>query len=643
MPGIDPVPPSALRNVVLLGHGGTGKTSLAEALLELGGAGSGRGGTFDFDPEERARGHSLALATASLPWRDHRITILDTPGGADAVGDCYAALRAADVALFVVDAAAGVQAQHDQLWEACETIGLPRVVLLNKLDRDNAAFQRNVDALRERYGKPLAPVHMPIGVGREFGGVIDLLHEIAVVKIDGKRTEVPIPDERREQAAANRALLVEAIVENDDGLLERYLEGEVPGAQELAEVFAHGIATCGFFPVLCASVDAGIGVRLLADFIVEECPPPTGTEGGPTAVYVAKTLSDPYVGRISVLRVVSGAVAADDELTCARTGQTVRLHQLLRLQGKEQSPISRAGTGEVFAVAKLEDVRTGDTLRAAGADILVEPVAMPEPQHRVRVAPSSTGDEDKLSSALGRLEEEDPALRVERDPDDGALVLRTLGPTHVDVALERLVRKFGVHVEQSPVRHVKQSGGHGQYGIASIEVRPLPRGEGFVFENRIVGGVIPGQFIPSVEKGVRAAMADGVLAGHPMVDVAVTLVDGKHHSVDSSQMAFEIAGSLALLEPVMEVSVLVPDDLLGDVLGDLSARRGRIQGTEAVGAGRTCVVAHVPEAELLSYVGELRSLTSGTGTCTMRFDHYDEVPDHLAKRLTAELAGASAG
>ena len=658
MPGIDPNAGPAVRNVVIVGHGGTGKTTLAETLLRLRG-GQERGGVFDHEPEEVERGHSLSLATAAFQWREHTVNLLDTPGTPDAIGDAYPALVAADVAVFVIDATAGVQAQHDELWQACEALNKPRLVYLNKLDKERAAFQPIVDELRARYGKPLAPVHMPIGVEREFTGVIDLLHAVAVHKIDGKRVKRPVPEERREQSERNRELLVEAIVENDDAMLEGYLEGRIPDAADLARVFARGIAACGFFPLLCGSARLDVGVKLLADFLVEECPAPQLLAEGP-ALYVAKTLSDPYVGRINILRSFGGPVAVDTHVTVARSGAEERLHHLFTLHGKVQTPVAEVPPGTICAVGKLDDVVTGDVLMA-GEPVDVARCDVPAGFHRVAVQAASSGDEDKLSTALARLAEEDPALVVERNPETHQIVLRTLGPTHVDVALARLARKFGVHVEQVPLRlsyretlrgpgrglgrHVKQSGGHGQYGICQIEVEPLERGAGFRFTDAIVGGVIPHTFIPSVEKGIRDAMAHGVLAGYPVVDVGVRLFDGKHHSVDSSQIAFETAGALAfraaaeqagvtLLEPILAVEVTVPDDLTGAVMGDLSSRRGRILGTDqAPNPGHTVVRATVPEAEMLSYTGELRSLTSGSGTVAVSYSHHDEVPEQVSRTL----------
>jgi elongation factor G len=659
------IPTAKIRNVVLLGHGGTGKTALAEAMLAAAGASDGRGGILDFEPEERDRGHSLSLATASLLWQGHKINLLDAPGSPEAIGDAYPALHAADLAVFVVDASVGVQPQHDQLWAACADLNLPRCVFLNKLDRENAAYQPCVDVLRERYGDRIAPVQVPIGAGQSVDGVIDLLHL------------GDVPNEYRDQAEQDREALVEAIVELDDGLLERYLEGEAPSDAELVASCKQRIATCEFFPVLCGSATLGVGVASLADFIVEQCPPPADRAAaggipvqGPLAIYVAKTLSDPYVGRINLLRVLLGQLAQDESATVSRTGNSVRLHQLFTLCGKDQTPVTEICAGDLVAVAKLDDVVTGDVLLAKDAAVKLDPIAPPEPFHRVAIAAASSKDEDKLSTSLARLAEEDPALRVERDPDTSQVVLRTYGPGHVDVAIARLQRKFGVSVHQVPLRlnyretlkgagkaigrHVKQSGGHGQYGIAHIEVEPLPRGGGFEFENHIVGGVIPSQYIPSVEKGIREAMAQGVLAGYPVVDVKVRLVDGKHHPVDSSQVAFEVAGSLAfrnaaeqagmtLLEPVMEIAVTVPDELTGDVMGDVTSRRGRIQGTEPAGLGRTTVRAIVPEAELLSYTAELRSLSSGAGTVTMRYDHHEECPDHVAKKVIAAAQEARAG
>lgn len=670
------VPTERIRNVVVLGHTGTGKSTLVEAMLACATEVPRRAldegcAIVDAEPEERERGHSLSLAAVTFLHHDHRITLLDAPGGAEAVGDAYPALAAADAALFVVDAAVGLQPQHDELWRECAARDIPRLVFLNKLDQERATYQAVVDELRDRYGKPLAPVHMPLGIHDEFDGVIDLLHEQAVEVHDGVRVVEPIPESRREQAARNRELLVEAVVENDDDLLEAYLEGEVPDAGAIAEVFAHGIAECGFFPVLCGSATLGIGVALLLDFLIEECPSPADNAlhpatAGETVALVFKTTSDQYVGRVNLLKVLRGELRADDVLTVGRTGESQRLHQLFRLNGTDQRAVAAVAPGDIVAVAKLDDVVTGDLLGADGV-LDVEVPEAPEGYHRVVLTPVSTGDDDKLSTALQRMVEEDPSIRRSRHLDTGELITSFLGPTHAAVTIERLARKLGVHVTDAPApvafretirgkghgigKHVKQSGGHGQFAVAHLDVAPLGRGDGLHFEDHIVGGAIPHTFIPSVEKGVQRAMENGPLGGYPVVDVEVRLVDGKHHAVDSSDQAFQMAGILAfrealadtemvLLEPIDELDISVPESLTGTVMSDLSSRRGRILGTDAVGAGLTLIHAQVPEVEMTTFAAEFRALTSGRGELALRYSHHDEVPGSLAARLL-ERTGAS--
>jgi elongation factor G len=661
------VPTERIRNVLVLGHTGTGKSSLVEALLALAGhAAHGQGcPTVDHEPEERDRGHSLSMALASFRYDGYKINLLDAPGGAEVLGDAYPALLAADTALFVVDATVGVQPQHEELWRACEQRGIPRVVFLNKLDLERAHYQGTIDDLRARYGKPLAPVHMPLGIHDEFDGVIDLLHMDAVEVHDGQRIHEPIPEQRRAQAETNREALIEAVVENDDDLLERYLEGEVPTLEEVAELFAHGVAENGFFPVLCGSATKGIGIDLLLQFLVEECPSPAEAahplpHDGPTVAYVAKTFSDQYVGRINLLRILSGELHTDDQLVVERTGNTQRLHQLFSLRGREQLPVEGAAAGDLVAVAKLDDVETGDVLTADGAEVDLDVPTMPEGFHRVVLHPVSVADDDKLSTAVQRIRSEDPSILLELDPEAHTRILTFQGPGHVDITVDRLTRKHGVRVEVEPApiayresirssatglgRHVKQSGGHGQFGVAHLEIRPLPRGEGFAFEDAIVGGAIPGQYVSSVEKGVLEAMREGPLGGHPVVDVAVKLFDGKFHSVDSSDAAFQMAGILAfraavaeadpvLLEPIVALELTIPDDLTGSIMSDLAGRRGRILGTEAAGPGRARVDAQVPEVELLDFAADFRALTSGRGEVARRYDHHEEVPDDVARRL----------
>jgi elongation factor G len=664
------IPTERVRNVLVVGHTGAGSSTVVEGLLAdaTGRLAHGEGcPTVDHEPEERARGHSLSLAAVACELDGVQLNLLDAPGGVEVAGDLYPALPAADTVVLVVDATVGLQPQHEAVWRLCEERDVPRVVFLNKLDLERARYQACVDELRERYGKPVAPVHMPLGIHDAFDGVIDLLHGIAVEEHDGQRVEREIPASRRDQAGRNRESLVEAVVENDDDLLERYLEGEEPSVQQLAELFAHGVAECGFFPVLCGSAAKDIGIDLLAHFLVEETPSPAEAphpvpHDAPTTLYVAKTFTDQYVGRINLLRVLSGELAADDVLTVRRTGADQRLHQLFRLRGREQLPVDRVAAGDLVAVAKLDDVRTGDVLVADGVEVDLDVPEAPEGLHRVVVEAAALADDDKLSIALHRIVEEDPAVEVHVDGATGKRVVAFQGPVHAEVTVARLARKHGVEVVLAPApvayretiratstgvgKHVKQTGGHGQFGIAHIELAPLERGEGFRFTDRTVGGVIPGSLVPSVEKGVREAMGAGPIGGHPVVDVAVTLMDGKHHPVDSSDAAFRMAGILAfrdaiagaspvLLEPVAEVQVVVPDELTGTVMSDLSGRRGRILGADAAGAGRTRVQAHVPEAELATIASDLRAVTSGRASVTVAYDHHDEVPDDVARRLTA--------
>ncbi len=667
-----PVPTEKVRNVLVLGHNGTGKSTLVEQMLRVAGhSAHGEGNpTVDHEPEERERGSSLSLAAVTFEFEGHKFNVLDAPGGAEVLGDTYPALLAADLALFVVDAAVGVQPQHEELWRVCEQRSIPRVVFLNKLDLERARYQDVLDDLRERYGTPLAPATIPLQLQPHFNGLIDVLHNEAIeIHEDGTRERYPVPEDRRVATDRNRVRLIEAIVENDDELLMRYLDGDTPELEELIPIYAHGIAECGFFPVLVGAAEQCIGVRLLLQFIVEECPSPAEAphelpHDGPTVAYVAKTFSDQYVGRINLLRVLSGAIKPGDTLTVHRTGDSQRLQQVFALRGREQLPSDGANAGDLIAVAKLDDVATGDLLVASGAGVDLEVPTAPEGFHRVVLHPATSGDDDKLSTALQRIVQEDPAIGVHLDQERGLRVLSFAGPTHTDVTVSRLKSRYGVNVEVEPApiayletvrrpaeglgKHVKQSGGHGQYGVAAIELRPLPRGGDFEFEDAIVGGVIPHNYIPSVEKGIREAMRKGPLSGNRVVDVAVKLVDGKHHSVDSSDAAFQMAGILAfrdavakaqpvLLEPIAEVQVFVPDELTGAIMSDLSGRRGRILGTNAAGPGRSRIDAHVPESELTTFVAEIRAITSGRGEVSMRYDHHDEVPDQIAKRLLAAL------
>ena len=682
-------PPARIRNVALVGHGGSGKTTLAEALLHHAGAipRAGRvedGNTVcDTDPEEVKRGLSLSLALAAFEYRPagsnetFKINLLDTPGYADFVGDVHAALRVADLAVFVVSAVEGVEVQTEVVWRLAAELGVPRMVFVNKLDRERASFDRTLDQLRETFGAGVAPLELPIGEEAAFEGIADLLTDTAWCYEGGVARQAEIPDEMEAQEHAVHDSLVEGIVVGDDALLERYLEGDVPSFAELEGVLAKGVAAASVFPVVCGSATGEIGIDRLAQFVCEigpsplDRPPVEVAAGGSTVevvadpaadplVYVFKSVADPYVGRISLFRVLSGTVKPDVHLVNPRTGADERLHSLFTLRGQEHVEVAELAAGDLGAVAKLSSTATGDTLAPRGTPVTVPAATPPAPVLSVAIKPRSASDDDKLATALHRLLEEDGALRVTRDDETHQTLLSGMGDTHLAVSIERLARKFGVAVDTEEVRvpyretvtapaeaegrYKKQSGGHGQFGVAHLRIEPLDRGAGFEFVDSIVGGAIPRQFIPAVEKGVEEAMSSGGVYGYPVVDVRVTCDDGKYHSVDSSEMSFKMAGSLGfkeaiakaapvLLEPVSLVEVTVPDGFEGQVMGDLNARRGRVQGTESLGDGRQVVTAMVPTSELLRYATDLRSITGGRGTFTARHASYDVVPNHLVDRL----------
>jgi elongation factor G len=682
---VEPVPTEKIRNVVLVGHGGTGKTSLAEALLleagAVGRAGRVEDGTTvcDFDPEEQARGISLSLALAPFDWKGHRVNLIDTPGYADFETEVRAALQVADLAVFVVSAVEGVEVQHERLWRAAAERGLPRMIFVNKLDRERASFDRTLDQLRDRFGAGVAPLELPIGEEASFRGVADLLTDRAYLYTDGVGHVDDIPDDMEAREHAVHDALVEGIVVGDDDLLERYLDGEVPSFEVLEHTLAIGVDDATVFPVVCGSATARVAIDRLADFICEIGPspvdrPPTEVQAGDTTTdvapdaagrplaYVFKTLADPYVGQLSLLKVLSGTIHHDEHLVNSRSGTDERLHTLFALRGREHLDVKEVPAGDFVAVAKLSGTRTGDTLAPKGTPVTVAPLPPPEPALGVAVVARTQADDDKLATALHRIVDEDPALVVERDDETHQTVLRGMGETHLQITLERLSRKFGVAVDTEDVRvayretitapadaegrYKKQSGGHGQFGVASIHIEPLGRGDGFEFVDAIVGGAIPRQYIPAVEKGIEEAMADGGVHGFPVVDIQVTCTDGKHHPVDSSEMSFKMAGRLAfreamakaspvVLEPVSRLEVTVPVELQGDVMGDLNARRARVQGTElADEVGEQTVVALVPTAELRRYAVDLRSKTAGRGWFRARHDHYDVLPAHLVDQVT---------
>ncbi len=679
-------PPEKIRNVALVGHSGSGKTTLAEALLFRAGTidrlGRVEDGTTvtDFDPEEHAKGMSLSLAMAPFEWRGHKINLIDVPGYADFVGDVHSALRVADLAIFVVDAVEGVQVQTEYAWQVAKEHDVPRMIFINKLDKERASFDRTLEQLRDRFGAGIAPIELPVGEGPAFHGVADLFRDKAYIYDSGAAEEAPIPEEMAEREHEVHDNLVEGIVVADDELLERYLEGDVPSVEELEHAMAAGIAEAKVFPVVCGSATGPIAVDRLADFIVElgpsplDRPPVLATAGDQTVeiapdpagqplAFVFKTLADPYVGQISLLKVRSGTLKPEMTLTNTRSGADERFAKIATMFGKETELVDAAPAGDIVAVAKLNDTRTGDTLAPKNQPVKLPPVERPEPVLAVALKARTQADEDKLANALRRILEEDPALALERNDETHQTLLRGMGDTHLTITLEKLARKFGVNVDTEPVKvpyresitrraeaegkYKKQTGGHGQFGVAQIIVEPLPRGAGFEFVDEIKGGAIPRQFIPAVEKGIAETMADGGVNGFPVVDVRVRLIDGKYHSVDSSEMSFKMAGRLGfkaamekagpiVLEPVSKIEVVVPADYQGDVMGDLSSRRGQVQGTEAVPGGRQKITALVPTAEIMSYAIDLRSITQGWGRFTETFDHYQELPSHLAAKVAAD-------
>ena len=662
-----------IRNVCLVGHRGSGKTTIGEMMVGLA---SGRSGpvahALDYAEEEVERGMTLGMSIATLEWKGRQVNVLDTPGDGGFVGDAFVAQRAADCAVLVVHAQDPVQVVTERVWRRGEKEDIPHFIVVNHLDRERADFGTVIEQLRERFGQSVVPLNLPIGAEDDLKGVYGLLSGIAFV--DGEQI-AEVPEGMEEEVDAAKVQLFEAIAESDDTLLEKYLEGEEFSTEEALEGIRKGIADGLIIPVLAASAERGIGVNRLLDVIAGSAPSPadrsrwvtedgeetTCDPDGPFAAYVFKTYIDPYAGRLSVMRVVSGRCRSDEALTNPRTGANERLGGISHLLGKERTQVDEAVAGDIVAVAKLKDTATFDTLSKPDHPMVFEPVELPEPTASFSVGAKTRGEEEKVFEAIRRVTDEDPSLKLERLEETGEDILAGLAQMQVELALERINRRYGVEVEtrapkvpfketisgsgQAQGRYKKQTGGRGQFGDARIEVSPQPRGVGFKFENAVVGGSIPRQFIPAVEKGVLEAMREGAIAGYPVVDVKVRLYDGAFHSVDSSEMAFKVAGSMAfksavekaspvLLEPFVKVEVLVPADLVGEVMGDLSGRRGRPMGIEQRGE-RQVVEAEVPQAEMLTYARDLRSITGGRSNFHVEFSHYEEVPPNLAERVLA--------
>ena len=671
--------PGQIRNVVLIGHGGTGKTTLTESLLHLAGVIPRKGrvedGTTvsDFEPEEVKRHISVSMAIAPLTWGEYKVNLIDTPGFVDFIGEVELALDVADLAVVLVSAVEGVEVQTEAVWRLAAERGVPRVVFVNKLDRERADFSRTLDGLRETFGTGIAPLALPIGAETEFRGLIDLLADRAISYDGGKASTGPVPADMVALEGRVRDNLIEGIVIADDALMERYLEGDIPSPAELSGALAVGVSDGAVQPVLCGSALTGVGLDRLLDLVCA-IPPrrQVKARAGDQSIEVAddasaqplarvfKTIVDPFVGRISLLQIVSGTLRPDVVLVNSRTRSDERLHVLEAMRGKEAAPVSEAVAGDIVAIPKLAETRTGDTLAPKSSPVTVEFGPVTRPAFSIAVKPRTTGDEDRMMTGLHRLKEEDSSFEVHRDDETHQTVLSGMGETHLQVICERLHRKFSVDLETEDLRipyreaisrpadaegrHKKQSGGHGQFGVVHLRVEPLERGSGFEFVDKVVGGAIPRQFIPAVEKGVRRAMNQGGIYGYPVVDTRVTCDDGKFHTVDSSEASFEMAGALGfalafeqagpvVLEPIDRVEVYCPARFQGDVLGDLNSRRGRVLSSASDAEGAQTIVALCPASELGRYAAELRQLTGGRGRFSVTFDHYAELPSHLAEKF----------
>jgi elongation factor G len=673
MPAVEP---GKIRNVAVVGHRGTGKTSLVEAMLFQAGATNRLGvveqGTTisDWDEDEQQREMSISDSLTHLEWQGRKINLIDTPGEPSFQGDAIAALHVVEGALVTVSGVMGVEVQTARNWQRAEDLRLARVVFVNMLDRERADFFRTLEQLRAQLGTQCVAIHLPIGVEHELTGIVDLLHMTAYTSPDGDKEGSPgaIPAEMADEVEQHRTQLLDSVVETDEALMERYLDGQELSPEEVASALKAAVTRGELFPVACGVATKNLGTTAVLDLLVEGVPSPA-KKGAPieiedaaTAAFVFKTVADPFAGRINIFRVLKGSISSDATLANARTHDKERVGALLSLQGKEHESADEFGEGDIGAVAKLKDVMTGDLLLDSDQKIELPSLDFPEPVMSFAITPKAKGDEEKVATSLRRLSEEDPTLQLRRDPQTGEQLLSGMTQMHVEVAVDRLKRRFGVEVDLNPPRvpyletirkeskghgrYKKQTGGRGQFGDCHIVLEPLEGHTGYEFEDKIVGGVIPQSFRPAVDKGIQEAMQQGELAGAPVQGVRVRLVDGSYHTVDSSEMAFKIAGSMAfkqayeaanpvLLEPIMDVDVTVPDDTVGAVNGDLNSRRGRLQGMEPSG-GMTRIKAEVPMAEMLTYGQALTSMTGGRGDYHMQFLRYDEVPTHVAQKLIEE-------
>ena len=678
---------ASIRNVAVVGHGGSGKTQLISALLftsgmvnRLGKVDEGNTVT-DYDEEEIARKHTLAASLAYAEWNKTKINLIDTPGFGNFFSDARAAMRVADGAILVVDAVAGVEVQTEKAWNAAEDLELPRLIALNRLDRERASLERSLESLRQSCGRSVIPIQLPIGEEKNFKGVVDLVALKAYTFASdgsGKITEGAVPAEMNDAVTAAREALVEMVAEADEQLMEKFFDAGTLTQDELVAGLRQAVARSKIFPLLCTSGTDNIGIQPLLDALVAYVPSPVdrpfkatngagaaiegkADEKAPYGAFVWKTVADQFAGRITMFRVYQGSLKSDTTVQNATQGISERLGHLVQMQGKTQTSVPEIKAGDIGAVAKLKDTRTSDTIADKAANLRFAPLTFPEAVLSYAIEPKSRGDEDKISTSMHRLEEEDPSIKYGRDPQTHELLLAGQGQLHIEVTVAKLKRRFGVEVLLKPPRipyretitakadahgrHKKQTGGHGQFGDCKIRMEPLPRGSEFEFVDEIFGGSIPRQFIPAVEKGIQESRQRGYLAGYPVVDFRVVLVDGQYHDVDSNELSFKTAGWLAfkdgmskarptLLEPIMNVEVYAPSDYAGDLMGDLNGRRGRIGGMEPRGQ-MTAIKAQVPMAEMLTYEQHLTSVTGGRGSYHMEFSHYDEVPQHQQQKIIA--------
>jgi elongation factor G len=686
---------ASIRNVALVGHTGSGKTQLTSAILSDAGMVNRFGkvdeGTTvtDFDEEEIARKHTLSAGLAYVEWNKQKLNLIDTPGMGNFLAESRASLRVVDAALAVVDAVGGVMVQTEKIWETADEFGLPRLVVLNRLDRERASLERSLASLRLSCNRAVIPIQLPIGEEKRFRGVVDLISKKAFIfqtDESGTFSEGAVPADLTTAVDAAREALIEMVAENDEKLMEKFFEAGTLTDDELISGLRGATLAGKLFPVVCTSALLNIGVPQLLDAIVAYLPSPAdrpftaidksgaeisrpADEKSAAAAFVWKTIADPFAGRISLFRVVSGVLKADSTVHNKTKDVPERLGHLMLLQGKTQANVPEIKAGDLGAVAKLKDTLTNDVIGDKADAVTFPPIRFPEPVLSYAIEPKSRGDEDKISTSMHRLEEEDPSIRYSRDPQTKELLLSGQGQLHIEVTVAKLKRRFGVDVNLKPPRipyretirasteahgrHKKQTGGHGQFGDCKIKVEPLSRGTEFEFVDDIFGGSIPRQFVPAIEKGIQDARTRGYLAGYPMVDFRVTVFDGSYHDVDSNELSFKLAGSLAfkdamtrarptILEPIMNVEVYAPSDFAGDLMGDLNGRRGRIAGMDTRGA-MTIIKAQVPMAEMLTYEQHLTSATGGRGTYHMEYSHYDEVPSHLQTKIIAAAKADRAG